>query len=105
MSNPYPIHRIASFGLVDGAIREWCRRHSLVLSTDYKDYDVRSVDVVGPGGKSCQVWIDPPVNGTVTIHVWPYASPHERLTVGIEEISTALEQAYAMAARLVAGNQ
>src|SRR5262249_61554158 len=105
MPDPYPIPRIGSYALVDSAIRQWCNAHSLTLVTDYKDYDVRSVDVVGPGGKKCQVWIDPPAHDTVTVHIWPYAPPHERLTVPIEEIRDALGKAYDLAVRLVQGNR
>src|SRR5947209_16462373 len=76
MSDDYPIKRIASFALVDPAINEWCSTHSLHLFTDYKDYDVRSVDIVGSNGKKCQVWIDPPENENVTVHVCPYVPQH-----------------------------
>jgi hypothetical protein len=102
MGDLYPIHRIASYSTVEPAIRRWCEAHSLILCTDYKDCDVRSVDVVGPGGAKCQVWIDPPKHDAVTIHIWPYAPPHERLTARTEDIAAALEQAYDLAARLVA---
>ena len=97
MSDLYPIRRIASFALVDPAIKQWCSRHSLQLFTDYKDYDVRSVDVVGSNGKKCQVWIDPPEQENVTVHVWPYAPPHERITVPVPDIFSALERAYRLA--------
>ena len=103
MSDSYPIHRIASYALVDPAICQWCEAHSLILCTDYKDCDVRAVDVVGPGGTKCQVWIDPPEHDAVTVHIWPYAPPHERLTVHIEDIAAALEHAYDLAARFVNG--
>ena len=101
MTEPYPIHRIASYTLVDPAIRDWCRRHSLFLLTDYKDYDVRSVDVVSSRGRKCQVWIDPPEHGAVTVHIWPYGPPHERLTTSIEDFAKTLEQAYDLACRLL----
>jgi hypothetical protein len=80
-----------------------CEAHSLILCTDYKDCDVRDVDVVGPGGTKCQVWIDPPEHDGVTVRIWPYAPPHERLTVHIEDIAAALEHAYDLAARFVNG--
>jgi len=105
MGDLYPTHRIASFALVDPAIRRWCEAHSLKLCTDYKDYDVRSVDVVGPSGKTCQVWIDPPEQDSVTVHVWPYAPPHERFTVHVESIAATLERAYDLAAQFVAGKR
>ena len=99
MSNPY-INRIASYALVDAAISDWCKRHSLSLVTDYKDYDVRSVDVVS-AGRICQVWIDPPEHGVVTVHIWPYGSPHKRLTTSIEDIAKALDRAYDLALRFL----
>ncbi len=77
MEEPYPIHRIASYARIDSAIHQWRQDHLLMLCTDYKDYDVRSVDVVEPSGMRCQVWIDPPEHDNVTIHVWPYAPPHQ----------------------------
>jgi hypothetical protein len=97
----YPIHRIASYALVDPAIHQWCEAHSLRLYTTYKDYDVRSVDVIGKGGAKCQVWIDPPEHDAVTIHIWPYAPPHERLSAPVEDIAGALDRAYDLAARLL----
>ena len=105
MSDLYPIQRIASYALVDPAVKEWCEKHSLVLQTDYKDYDVRSVDFAGPDGNKCQVWVDPPQHDTVTIHVWPYAPPHERLTVDVKDVAAALEQAYELAMRFVRAKQ
>ena len=93
----YPIQRIASYAVVDPVIQRWCKAHSLMLFTDYKDYDVRSVDVVGPTGAKCQVWVDPPQNDNVTIHIWPYAPPHERMTIRIEDFAEALEKAYILA--------
>ena len=102
MDDPHPIRGIADYAQVDPAIRQWCKSHSLTLGTNYKDCDVRSVDVVGPSGKKCQVWIDAPENGTVMIHVWPYAAPHERLTVHVEDIGSALERAYDLAAQFIA---
>lgn len=76
-----------------------------MLCTDYKDYDVRSVDIVGSNGMRCQIWIDPPEYDSVTIHVWPYAPPHQRFTVAIAHIRTALEDAYNLALNLVAPGQ
>ena len=105
MSDLYPIHRIASYARVDPAIRQWCKAHSLTLFTEYQDCDVRSVHVVGPSGRECQVWVDPPEHDSVTIHIWPYAPPHERLTVPLEEINAALEQAYVLAVRFVTAQQ
>ncbi len=104
MSNLYPIQRIPSYSLVDPAIRDWCSAHSLTLYTTYKDYDVRTVDVVDwnkPAGKKCQIWIDPPKEGMVTVNVWPYAPPHEKMTVPVENISAALEDAYVRARELL----
>ena len=101
MPGDYPIRRTPSYAPIDGAIHHWCNAHLLHLFTDYKDYDVRSVDVVGSNGRRCQVWVDPPEKGLVTIHIWPYAPPHERITVPIEDVALALEKAYEQALQLV----
>lgn len=97
----YSIQRFASYALIDGAIHDWCIAHSLHLLTDYKDYDVRSVDVVATDGRRCQVWVDPPENDLVTVHVWAYAPPHEHITVPVGEVAVALEQAYKQALEFV----
>ena len=94
MSDPYSIPRIASYKLVDESIRAWVAEHHLNLCTDYKDYDVRSVDVVGPEGKQCQIWIDPPKGDSVVVNVWPYGPPHEKWEVPIEDIRATLERAW-----------
>jgi hypothetical protein len=104
VSDLYPIQRDPRYALVDPAIRRWCEEHRLHLYTTNKDYDVRSVDVVGATGKKCQVWIDPPQSGTVTVNVWPFAPPHECITVPVDDIGPALERAYTLAAQFVAAN-
>jgi len=69
MDELYPTPRIVSYALVDPAIREWCNRHSLTLYTSDKGSDVRTVQVVGATGTKCQIWVDPPQDDSVTIHV------------------------------------
>jgi len=31
---------------LDPAILQWCEAHALIVCTDYKDHDARSVDVI-----------------------------------------------------------
>jgi hypothetical protein len=89
------------FDKIDSVIRDWAKRSHLQLLTEYKDYEVRSVDVVDRFGNRCQVWIDPPEKDSVTVHVWPYSAPHEKCTVSVSELDSCLNSAHQRALELL----
>jgi hypothetical protein len=55
------------YAVIDQFIGEWAARHSLVLSTDGDTDQYRTVWVSSDAGECFQIWIDPPVDGTVRI--------------------------------------
>ncbi len=80
----------ANYSIVDSIIDAWVKKHSLKLQTQYKDYEVCSVDIYA--GKKFQIWIDPPKNKTVTVHAWDYENKPQDWKVEIDKLMEALEE-------------
>lgn len=81
----------ANYSSVDSVISAWAQRHTLKLYTQYKDYEVRSVDVYSD--KKFQIWIDRPEHDTVAVHVWDYENKPRDWKVQTELLNEALEEA------------
>ena len=62
-----------SYAIIDPIIKQWASQNNLVLTFNYKDYDVRSVEVVDSKGERFQIWIEEPLNnGEIKIVAWDY---------------------------------
>ena len=88
-----------SYQAIDERIKHWAAQYDLRLATKYKDTEVRSVDVIGTGGKSkCQIWIDAPDRqGRIYVNIWNYKNRRIRYRTEYEDLSEVLQQAYAQA--------
>lgn len=65
---------------------------------EFKDVEVRAIDVVSPSGAKCQIWIDPPdVEGLVGVHVWNYRDKRADIYVPAAQLRASLNKAYATA--------
>jgi len=78
---------------IDPIIAAWVSQHSLYLCTKYQDAEVRSVEVVSPSGKRCQIWIDRPGNGTVMVHAWDFDKRKMVWEVSTNKLSGCLKNA------------
>jgi len=47
-----------SYEWIDQIISAWATDFRLTVYREYKDVEVRSVDVVSSSGAKCQIWID-----------------------------------------------
>ena len=62
-----------SYSSIDPIINNWVDANGLHLYKEYKDIEVRSVDVVNADGQRCQIWIDKPNDaGLIGVHVWDF---------------------------------
>ena len=68
-----------SYQLIDHIIFAWAHDHSLHLSANYKDEEVRLIDIVSSKGERFQIWFDPPAENRVAIHAWNYKKKKERI--------------------------
>jgi hypothetical protein len=84
-----------SYESIDDAIKSWASKHSLSLYTEYKDSEVRSVDVVDHSGKKFQIWIDKPTDGIVGVHAWDYKKRRKDWEPAVADLEETLEQAIA----------
>lgn len=85
----------ADYSEVDPMLYAWAQRHSLKIRTEYKDYDVRSIDVAGDSGKLYQLWIDPPDKmEKVGIHAWDYKKRKADIQSPLSEMDKNLEVIY-----------
>jgi hypothetical protein len=84
-----------SYASLDPTIKNWATAHSLTIFTVYKDVEVRSVELINPRGKRCQIWVDPPdALGRVGVHAWDYRKMTRDSVVQMSELSTSLEDIY-----------
>lgn len=83
-----------SYELVDPIILKWAQKHTLHIYTQYKDEEVRSVDVTSTRGERFQIWIDPPVDTQVNVHAWDYKKIKKGWVGEISELESGLEEIY-----------
>lgn len=84
-----------SYDSVDSIIKKWVATRHLTLFTEYKESEVRSVDVVNQRGRRCQLWIDEPdAAGEVGVHVWDYKRKRNDYSVPISRLFACLDEAY-----------
>jgi len=78
-------------GAIDGLLNDWADANRLQVSTDYRDEEVRSLDLVSRKGKRYQIWLDAPRNGRVGVHVWNYKERRVDLDIAQTELIAALD--------------
>ncbi|MGC2221996.1 MAG: hypothetical protein WA624_06325 [Methylocella sp.] len=57
---------------IDKGLAEWASRHSLVWLTDHQGSEVRTFFLRPESKEKVQIWVDPPKNGHVNVHVFQY---------------------------------
>jgi len=68
-----------SYELLDPIIFPWTQKHTLYVHTNYKDEEVRSIEVNGAKGERFQIWIDPPLGTLVNIHASNYKTNKDKI--------------------------
>jgi len=65
----YPLARWAKSNatIVDEVLNPWARTNGLHVAREYKDHEVRSVQVVHAAGMVAQLWIEQPQGDRVTV--------------------------------------
>jgi hypothetical protein len=92
----YLMSYAANYSEIDSIIYAWAQRHSLHIYTKYKDYDVRSIDVVGNSGKRFQIWFDAPdERKEIGLHAWDYRKRKMDITSFLSDLNENLEKIYA----------
>ena len=86
------------YDLIDPELYAWATDHGLQIFTEYKDYEVRSTDVVGNAGKKCQIWVEPSRPGTFVVNIWNYKKKQAKRITQLQaskaDIRDKLEEAY-----------
>ena len=90
-----------SYELIDPAIREWASKRGLQVYSRYREEEVRLIDVVYGANGKCQIWVDPPDGGRVSVHVWDYKKRREDFEVGVAELADCLDVAYEAAKKWI----
>jgi len=80
------------YSAIDPAIEAWRTRHSLPLSTSFKDTEVRTTELVSATGERFQIWIDPPNPQEVGVHAWDYKKMRRDWNVPITQLGAALDE-------------
>lgn len=84
-----------SYQILDPLLERWAKNRGLHIFTEYKDEEVRSIDVVSPAGKRYQIWLDPPASdGRTSVHAWDYRRRRESFDADLQNLESQLERAY-----------
>ncbi len=84
-----------SYSIIDPILEVWADSCGLHIHTQYKDNEVRSIDIVSPQGKRFQLWIDvPSQNGITRVHVWDMKKRRQDYTANKSSLKDKLEEAY-----------
>jgi len=83
-----------SYAGVDPILNQWAADHRLTVMTSYKDYEVRSIDLVDAQGVRFQLWLDPPgETGRIGVHVWDYRKRRADYGANLEDLAKCLDEA------------
>jgi hypothetical protein len=88
---------------IDPVLVPWAKTHGLFVATQFKDEEVRSVQIVDDAGDSYGLWVDlPREDGSVTVAIAEHTAPSRKIrrqtfTTRIAELGQTLESAYAVA--------
>jgi len=84
-----------NFSHIDPTVRAWATNNRLHLSTQYKDAEVRSFELVGPAGHA-QIWIEVEGDAT-TVYVWDYRKQKRCFAADSSTLEAVLDQALQVA--------
>jgi hypothetical protein len=84
-----------SYDKIDSILIPWADSRRLHIHTDFKDVEVRSIDIVSPKGERFQIWIDEPDNkGNTAVHVWNMKKRKKDYSATLSSFLDQLEVAY-----------
>ncbi len=83
-----------SYKEIDDTIKEWVEENNLFLQTDYKDCEVRSVQIAGEGRKKFQIWVDQPNEGVVEVHAWDFRKKRSDWSSTSKDLKSVLDDAF-----------
>jgi hypothetical protein len=86
---------MATLAQLDPTIRQWSSDRQIPLFTRYKDEDVRSFEVIGSSGATCQIWIE--TEERVTVRIWDYGERRHDLDADISSLRAQLDEALRIA--------
>lgn len=81
-----------AYETIDSIIYPWAQKHSLHIDTNYKDDEVRSIEIIRSEGRRFQIWIDPPLGAQIHIHAWNYKAITKAWKIEINNLESTLEE-------------
>lgn len=87
-----------NYTLIDSILEVWADNHALHVQTEFKDFEVRSIDIVSPEGVRFQLWVDKPnQDGDTNVHVWDMRKRRKDFPTTLAVLENQLEAAYQQA--------
>ena len=92
-----------SYTQIDTVLGPWTKTHGLFVATQFKDEEVRSIQIVDDAGDSYGLWVDlPRDDGSVSVSIAEQTTPtrkvrRQKYTTRVAELAETLESAYALA--------
>jgi hypothetical protein len=87
---------------IDPILYPWAKTHGLLVATQFKDSEVRSIQIVDDAADSYSLWINAPQeNGSISVGITENTSRKSKLRqhfiTSLLDLDKTLEKAYAIA--------
>ncbi len=82
------------FSTIDKILNDWAKKYGLFIYTQYKDCEVRSIDVVDDLGGTYQIWLDITPDAQIIINCWDKKKQKKEFTCSYDKLGICLEKAY-----------
>lgn len=86
---------MTTFAELDPILEDWSRERRIPLSTEYKDEEVRSFQLVDQTGGQYQIWID--VERGLTVSVWDFGKKRHDFSADLGSLRERLDDALNLA--------
>ena len=81
-----------TYAAIDSILQRWSRRHGLAISAEYRDEEVRSLELTDQRHRRYQIWIDPPDRrGVVVVHAWDFHNQRIDSRANIGDLESHLD--------------
>ena len=89
------------YARIDTTLMPWAKRRGLFVATQYKDEEVRSIQIVDDAGECYGLWLGVPAGDSVSVSITDHAGPSRQIrrqtfTSSITDLTQTLESAYAV---------
>ena len=84
-----------NYSLIDPILNPWADKNGLNVQTEFKESEVRSINIVSPQGRRFQLWVDGvDDSGNTAVHAWDLRKRRCDFQCDVQQLASKLDEAY-----------